>query len=104
MALSLNGTIGNFGNLLWAGVEQNAKLEKYVKSLRHGLAEAQIPFDKKMFHPHITLLRNAQSTHDFKEINVHKEAMTIRKISLMRSDFGKHGAVCTEIGYVEASE
>jgi 2'-5' RNA ligase len=30
--------------------------------------------------------------------------MTVQKISLMRSDFGKHGAVYTEIGSVEASK
>ena len=76
----------------------------YVKQLRHALADAKIPFDRKKFHPHITLLRNAQSRYDFKNIAVYKASMTVQKISLMRSDFGKHGAVYTEIGSVEASK
>ena len=104
ISLSLSGYIGNFGNLLWAGTEPNAKLEQYVKQLRHTLSDAQIPFDKKKFHPHITLLRNAQSRHSFTDINVRKEAMEVQRIFLMRSDFGKHGAVYTEIGAVNAKK
>ena len=101
--LSLSGYIGNFGDLLWAGIEQVPKLDRYVKQLRHALADAKIPFDRKKFHPHITLLRNAQSRYDFKNIAVRKANMMVQNISLMRSDFGKHGSVYTEIGSVEAS-
>ncbi|MBR5371398.1 MAG: RNA 2',3'-cyclic phosphodiesterase [Oscillospiraceae bacterium] len=100
--LKLSGYIGNFGDLLWAGVEDAPELERIVRQLRHTLAEAQIPFDKKRFHPHFTLLRNAQSRRRFAEIPVRRESMTLRGISLMRSDFGKHGAAYTEIGRVGA--
>ncbi len=102
--LTLSGYIGNFSALLWAGIEQCPELDRYVKQLRHVLADAKIPFDRKKFHPHITLLRNAQSRYDFKDIAVRKASMTVQKISLMRSDFGKHGAVYTKIGSVEASK
>ena len=102
--LTLSGYIGNFGDLLWAGIEQCPELDRYVKQLRHALADAKIPFDRKKFHPHITLLRNAQSRYDFKKIAVYKASMTVQKISLMRSDFGKAGTVYTEIGSVEASK
>ena len=104
MRYCLNGYIGNFGDLLWAGIEQCPELDRYVKQLRHALADAKIPFDRKKFHPHITLLRNAQSRYDFKDIAVYKASMTVQKFSLMRSYFGKHGAVDTEIGSVEASK
>ena len=98
--LSLAGYIGNFGDLLWAGIEKSSQLEKLVKSLRHTLSEAQIPFDGRKFNPHITLLRYAESKRGFSDITVRKEKMSVCKISLMRSDFGKHGAVYTELGSV----
>ena len=96
--ITLSGYIGNFGDLLWAGMEHSPELEQFVKGLRHALADSRIPFDRKHFHPHITLLRNAQKGRAFSDIAVAKESMTVQGISLMRSDFGKHGAVYTEIG------
>ena len=102
--LTLSGYIGNFSALLGSGIEQCPELDRYVKQLRHALADAKPTFDRKKFHPHITLLRNAQSRYDFKAISVRKASMTVQKISLMRSVFGKHGAVYTEIGSVEASK
>ena len=80
------------------------ELEQSVKQLRHHLADSRIPFDKKRFHPHMTLLRNARSSHAFSDIAVARERMTVQRISQMRSDFGKHGAVYTEIGAVECSD
>ncbi|MCH5196761.1 MAG: RNA 2',3'-cyclic phosphodiesterase [Oscillospiraceae bacterium] len=102
--LTLGGYIGNFGELFWAGVEKNPQLEKIVKQLRHLLAENQIPFDRKSFSPHITLLRNAKGNRGFSDIEVGKATMTVRGISLMRSDFGKHGVFYTEIGRIESNE
>lgn len=101
--LTLGGYVGNFGELLWAGVEKNPQLEIISKRLRHLLAENQIPFDRKRLNPHITLLRNANGNREFADIEVSKEAMNVRRISLMRSDFGKHGVVYTEIGSVESN-
>ena len=102
--IALNGYLGNFGDLLWAGMESCPALDQYVRQLRHLLADSQIPFDRKNFHPHITLLRNAQRGKAFSEISVSAESMTVQRISLMRSDFGKHGAVYTEIGAAECCE
>lgn len=101
-ALTLGGYIGNFGELLWAGVEKNPRLDKYVKQLRHALSDSRIPFDRKRFNPHITLLRNSKSDCGFADIEVSKTPMTVRSISLMRSDFGKNGVVYTEVGRIEA--
>ena len=102
--LTLGGYIGNFGELLWAGIERNLQLEKIAQQLRHLLAEKQIPFDRKRFNPHITLLRNAKGNRGFSDIEVGKATMTVRGISLMRSDFGKHGVFYTEIGRIESNE
>ena len=93
--LSLDG-FGNFGNLWWTGLERSDALNSYVKSLRHGLADAGIPFDRKRFSPHITLVRKA----DFiipPQIQVPEAAMTVDHICLFRSDRGRHGMIYTEI-------
>ena len=99
--ISLSGYLGNFGNLIWAGMERTPELDSYAKKLRYTLADSNIPFDKKNFNPHITLLRHAQGQQAFSTITVKKESMTVQRISLMRSDFGKHGAVYTEIDSVQ---
>ena len=100
-SLTLCGHIGNFGNLLWAGIDRETRLENLVKQLRHFLSTEQIPFDGKSFNPHITLMRNAIGSKGFADIEVCKASMTVGSFSLMRSDFGRHGAVYTEIGSVE---
>ncbi len=104
--LRLGGHIGSFGDLLWAGLEQNDDLEKLTRQLRHSLAEHHIPFDKKKFSPHITMLRNAQiSNHaDIYSLNVDKAVMTVNEIFLMRSERGKHGMIYTEIGSIVSDE
>lgn len=100
-SLTLGGYIGNFGNLLWAGIEKEPRLEALVKQLRHCLSNEQIPFDRKSFNPHITLLRNASGSKEFADIEVRKASMIVGSFSLIRSNFGRHGAVYTEIGSVE---
>ncbi|MCR4645744.1 MAG: RNA 2',3'-cyclic phosphodiesterase [Oscillospiraceae bacterium] len=104
--IRLGGCIGNFDDLLWAGMAQSEPLEKAVQQLRHYLADAQIPFDRKQFNPHITLLRRSQiswgSTFRFSDVVVTPAEMTVRRISLMRSEFIRHGAVYTELGAVQA--
>ena len=54
--ISLDG-VGSFGELFWAGLADNPQLIGYVKRLRRALSEQGIPFDKKRFSPHITLIR-----------------------------------------------
>ena len=49
--------MGNFGNILWAGVKGNQKLKAYVKDLRSALDVEGIPYDRDKFVPHITLIR-----------------------------------------------
>ena len=99
--LVLNG-FGNFGNLWWAGLENSFALKAVVRRLRRALAEHEIPFDKKNFRAHITLLRKANVAGGMPFIEAKNTMMFVDKISLMRSDRGKHGMIYTEVGSIEA--
>ena len=98
--LSLDG-IGRFGDLWWAGVKDSASLTAAARRVRRALAENGIPFDRKRFLPHITLIRRA--TREAAGIRVAPVSMTVNTISLMRSDRGRNGMIYTELGSVEAS-
>ena len=96
--ISLDG-VGSFGELFWVGIADNLQLRGYVKRLRRELAEQGIPFDKKRFSPHITLIRKF-SCRGGKGIEVSdppKGSMVATKVSLMRSERGKNGMIYTEI-------
>ena len=96
--LSLSG-LGAFGDLWWAGLERSDALSACVKRLRHALAEADIPFDRKRFSPHITLLRRAEYARPgLPAVAPPRAKMTVRRISLMRSDRGKGGMIYTTVG------
>ena len=100
--IGLDG-IGAFGNLWWAGIgsADDEELKAVAKMLRHGLADAGIPFDRKKFSPHITLVRKAQSLDGKIPAgvleNVPQANMIVDHISLMRSDRGKNGMIYTEL-------
>ena len=87
---------GNFGKLLWAGVKGNQKLKTYVKDLRDALRAAGIPFDDDKFVPHITLIRKAVAKKPY-QANLPKAEMTVRKVSLMRSEMKNGKAVYREM-------
>lgn len=99
--ITLGGYIGHFGNLLWAGLENNSELENYTKELRQMLSKEDILFWKKKFIPHITLLRYAESKRRFSDIAVRKETMTVQHIDLMRSDLLQNDEIYTKIGSIE---
>lgn len=98
--IRLNG-IGSFGNLWWTGLDENDELKKLVKRVRCALADAGIPFDRKKFLPHITLIRKpiCRSGRIPEEIlrRSPQASMMVDHISLMRSDRGKHGMIYTEL-------
>lgn len=97
--IALSG-FGSFGDLWWTGLEKSDELLSYVKRLRHALSDADIPYDKKKFSPHITLVRKAVCRRGLPKVNVPHKTMTVNKISLYRSDRGKHGMIYTELGSV----
>ncbi len=93
-----------FKDMYFGNIEENENLHDYVKRLRHALAENDIPFDRKKFLPHITLVRRAEKTKSIPILSEdqYEESMRVKGISLMKSERGKHGMIYTEIGYVAA--
>ena len=98
--ITLSG-IGSFRNLWYVGIENSAALQNVVRKIRRSLAAARIPFDRKRFMPHITIVRKAEGKADDvaeTELAKLKEIpMTVDHISLMRSDRGKLGMIYTEL-------
>ena len=97
--LALDG-VGRFGELWWAGIRASAALTAVVRRIRRALAENDIPFDRKRFSPHITLLRRA--SREAAGIAIQPASMTVRTISLMSSRRGRNGMIYTEVGAIEA--
>ena len=98
--IKLSG-VGTFRDLWWVGIENSAPLMAISRRLRRALADADIPFDRKKFSPHITIIRRADGTLSDVPAEELEESfgasMTVDHISLMRSDRGKHGMIYTEI-------
>ena len=93
---------GCFGDLYWCGIGGQTELTAYVQRLRRALAEADIPFDRKRFSPHITLLRKATFRgNKMPGVTIPDAGMEVTRVSLMRSDRGKQGMIYTELGAVD---
>lgn len=99
--LRLEGT-GRFGDLWWAGMRDSAPLTAVVRRIRRALAENDIPFDRKRFSPHITLIRKAAG--EMPGTAPEPVSMQVDTISLMRSDRGRNGMIYTELGTLEADD
>lgn len=102
-AITLEG-LGSFGSLWWAGVSKSDDLKALAKQVRHGLADAGIPFDRKKFSPHITLVRKPEVFGERSRMipervlaELPAAEMTVDHISLMRSERGRHGMIYTEL-------
>ncbi len=101
-SLRLDG-FGSFGDLWWVGLSQSEVLEAAVRRLRRALSDAGIPFDRKRFSPHITMIRKAAfSGRRFPSVRIPPADMKVDRISLMRSDRGKNGMIYTELGSIHA--
>ena len=89
---------GSFGgDLWWAGLKASPVLDAIARKVRRALAENDIPFDKKRFSPHITLVRRAENGFP---VEIKPVSMTVDHISIMRSDRGKQGMIYTEVGRI----
>ena len=88
--------LGHFGDLWWVGISDNVELASYVKRLHQALSEAGIPFDKKKFSPHITLIRKAIGT--LPAVSVPKTTMSVDHISLFFFNDTATTEIYTEIG------
>lgn len=103
-SISLDG-IGTFRDIYWAGIQENNALSNYVRRLRRALAENAIPYDRKRFSPHITLVRRAEFKGSMEELlkNPPNGEMEVKSVSLMSSTRGKNGMIYTKVGGVEAN-
>ncbi|MBQ9385122.1 MAG: RNA 2',3'-cyclic phosphodiesterase [Ruminiclostridium sp.] len=99
--LAIDG-VGSFGKLWWAGLTASVGLHNTAARIRHLLAGADIPFDRKKFSPHITLVREPNKP-SMPAIEVPEASMTVEEISLMRSERGRNGMIYTDIGTVRHS-
>ena len=97
--IGLDG-FGNFGDLWWAGIAESAPLASVVRRVRRALADSGIPFDRKRFSAHITLIRRAAGK--MPGLQIRPAEMRVESISLMRSDRGRNGMIYTELGAIEA--
>lgn len=99
-SLELEG-IGSFGDLWWAGLRDSPALSAVARRVRRALAEHTIPFDRKRFSPHVTLIRKASKTAA--GIRITPASMTVDAITLFRSDRGKQGMIYTPLGVRETA-
>ena len=97
--ITLEG-VGCFGDLWWSGLRDSAALSSVVRRVRRSLAENAIPFDRKRFSAHITLLRKASGK--MPSLSVRPVSMDVGAVSLLRSDRGRNGMIYTELGAIEA--
>lgn len=88
--------IGTFGDLLWVGAKGNQGLKGAARDLRMQLDASGIPYDKKEFKPHITIVRKMRGTLP-KGYQIQKADMMVKKISLMKSENKNGKMVYTEI-------
>ncbi len=103
LPLKLSG-VGAFGDTWWAGLEASAELDALVRRLHHALAEKEIPFDRKAFRPHVTLIRKPSFRRDprLETLSVPAAETAVGRISLMLSTRGKNCMIYTELGSVSA--
>ena len=105
LTLAFIGEYGNPNAVLEAMILENNALSNYVRRLRRALAENAIPYDRKRFSPHITLVRRAEFNGSMEELlkNPPKGAMEVKSVSIMSSTRGKNGMIYTKVGGVEAN-
>ena len=101
--ISFDG-IGNFDDLYYAGISDSLYLEKLVKRLRKNLSQHNIPFDRKKFIPHITLVRQGEFIKARAGLpdTIPDNSMNVGEIVLMKSERGKNGMIYTVLGEVSA--
>lgn len=93
---------GAFGDLYYASLDTDVALYENAERLRHALDRYGIPYDKKKFKPHITLVRRAGNVRDLPRVR--SVADTVTRTVLMRSDRTERGMVYTVIGSCDHKE
>ncbi len=97
--LTLSG-VGLFPEVLWAGLAPSPELERLVRQLRRLLAEKRIPYDRKRFVPHITLVRRPVGLERAALPTVPPAEMRVRRVALLSSVRGRSGMIYTELAHI----
>ena len=87
--------MGTFGDLLWVGMKGNQGLSAAAKAVRDALDAAGIPYDRKAFTPHITIIR--KSSGSWKQVQPPRGQMMVKSISLMKTTFKDGKPVYSEV-------
>ncbi|MCR5229266.1 MAG: RNA 2',3'-cyclic phosphodiesterase [Solobacterium sp.] len=89
-------------DMLWLKPESTPELTQTAESVRSALSRAGIPYDRKPFRPHITLMRRVRGTVHLQPVP--ETEMTVTKISLMQSVSSDGKTIYREIYSVNAAE
>ena len=97
--------VGRWDKLWWAGFRESKELESLARQVRRALADAGIPYDRKKFKAHVTILRKPiyPDGERISQMDLKAGKMQVDRISLMQSTRGRHGMIYTEIGTVTAT-
>ena len=87
--------VGSFRDLLWIGLSDQGELEQLANSVHSALTDAGIPYDGKKFMPHITIVRDSSGVTG--QIPALEGSMTVRRVSLMKSEIRNGKRVYTEV-------
>ena len=100
--------VGSFGSVWWTGFEESNGLQALARKVRRALSDAGIPFDKKKFRPHVTVLRKpvypagGAPGAGLGQIGIDPVEMTVTEFVLMQSVRGRNGMIYTSLGTVHA--
>ena len=85
---------------LYSAYSGEEALNSLAGQVRQALTEAEIPFDRQDFNPHITLVRKPTipDNLNLSEIHVPQATMVVKDVCLYRSDHGEQGMEYTVIG------
>ena len=87
---------GHFGSLYWVGIENNPSLKALAENLQNDLRQSGFDIENRAFKPHITLARQVEANEPVR-ISAQRTAMTVTRISLMKSERIKGRLTYTEV-------
>ena len=95
--------LGRFDDIWWLGFRESEALSGLARSLRRELASRGVPFDRKRFRPHVTLLRRADGAPNALP-DVDGAETLVDRFCLYRSTRSRNGMIYTELASFDAGE
>ena len=93
--LKLDG-MGRFGDTLYVGIKGGQAISVLAADIRKALDAEGIPYDRKPFTPHITLIRG-MAGGDGTKVPAPRGEMNVKRVSLMKSVTKDGKPVYTEV-------